>query len=227
MAENKTAKIIRFPSRAKNEQAATGSVLDELKLALAGAEVTPSAASKDDQRFIERTVINGDGAQVINGGVTITNNSTTYQTAPRPQVIVKTGDGVIDAAQKRRLLELRDSVVEASAAGKQPKTPAGVMLGLNRYMKVNTYAEILATDFDRAVKWLTRQRAIKHSLPSARKKLPNWRDARIRAIHSRCKERGWEAWRIEHMQKKYGKVSMVELCDDDLDKLYKSVMGKK
>jgi hypothetical protein len=230
MSKSKTARIIHFPIQGKNAGLSAPTVLDELKSALANAEpASTKAVSGVERRPVEPTVINGDGAQVINGDISITNNNTTYQvgSAPRPKIIVKTGDGVIDAAQKRRLLELRDSVVEASAAGAKPKTPGGVMLGLNRYMKVNTYAEILATDFDRAVKWLTRQRAIKTSLPSAKKKLPNWRNGRIKAIHSRCKERGWEAWRIAHMLKTFGKESMIDLSDDELEKLYRTVMGKK
>lgn len=210
--------------------------LEDIAQALmGGGDELAKARAKRDAKAKERAavpalrlVISGDGNnQIVTGNGSITNHTYHVSNAPIPHVIVQTGVGVIDAQQKSRLLELRDSVVEASIVSTTPKTPGGVMLALNKYMKVNKYAEIMAVDFDKAVKWLVRQRAIKTSLPSARKKLPSWRNARIRAVHSRCKEKGFETWRIDYMQKKFGKATMVDLSDDDLEALYRAVMGKK
>lgn len=203
---------------------------------MAGGDELARARAKRDAKVKERAappavhiVINGGtGSQIVSGGGSITNLHTYHvSNVPAPKVIVQTGVGVIDAQQKRRLLELRDSVVEASAISPRPKTPGSVMLALNKYMKVNKYAEILSTDFEKAVKWMVRQRAIKASAPSARKKLPTWRNGRVRAIHARCKEMGFEAWRLDYMRKKFGKDTMVDLSDDDLEALYRAVMGKK
>jgi hypothetical protein len=195
-----------------------------------GEEVEPqkkSRAAKPRQAKPNELIsINGSGNQVINGHGSITN---TYhvEKPPKPTVVVQTGVGVIDAQQKRRLLDLRDDFVEASMARNAPKTPGAVMKALNGYMKVNKYDEILAGDFDKAVKWLVRQRAILNSMRSAPKKLPDWRNGRIRAVHSRCKEKSFEAWRLDYMKKKFGKDSMIDLSDADLETLYRAVMAKK
>lgn len=202
--------------------------VDELALARAkrAAKATErTKAAPPGQHFV---ISGGTGNhQVVTGNGSITNHTYNVSAMPAPVVTVQTGVGVIDAQQKRRLLELRDSVVEASLAGITPKTPGGVMLALNKHMKVNKYAEILALDFEKAVAWMMRQRAIKTSLSSARKKLPNWRNGRISAVHARCKEKGFESWRLDYMQKKFGKPSMVDLSDDDLETLYRAVMAKK
>jgi len=227
MPTKKTAQIIPFPAKSKQQVQPEPNALEEMFLALSAA---PQAASEAQSASVPvPVVINGNGAQVTMGSGSINNHNHAYhvEKISPPVVHVQTGVGVIDARQKRRLLELRDSLVEASAAGKTPKTPGGVMLALNRYMKVNKYDEILAVDFEKAEKWLVRQRAIKASLPSARKKLPSWRDGRMRAVHARCKERGFESWRLDYMKKKFDKVSMVDLSDDDLETLYRAVMAKK
>lgn len=222
MPHRPTATVIQFPRAKKAATPVETDVFAELKSALMEA---PSASPAP--RPEAPVVINGNGAQVTTGTGSINNNTYHVESAPKPTVIVQTGVGVIDAQQKHKLLELRDSVVEASAAGTNQKTPGGVMLALNKYMKVNAYSEIAAVDFDKAVKWLTRQRAIKNSLPSASKKLPSWRNGRIRAIHSRCKELDIDAWRLEYMKKKFGKASMVDMGDADLELLYRAVMSKK
>ena len=166
----------------------------------------------------------GNTTSVINGGT-----HTTYKVEkpPRPKVIVQTGVGVITAAQKRQLLDLRDEVVASSIVRKEPRTPRAIMMALNKHIGVNTYSEIASEDFDKARKFLVNLRAIQHSMPSASKKLPSWRNTRISAIHARSKERGWEAWRKDHMKKKFGKISMIELSDQELEELYRSIMAKK
>lgn len=40
-------------------------------------------------------------------------------------------------------------------------------------------------------------------------------------------KKGFEAWRFEYMKKKFGKESMIDLSDADLEVLYRAVMAKK
>lgn len=164
----------------------------------------------------------------VNNLVIGSNNTLHITDQPiKPAVVVQTGIGVLDTAQKSKLLALRDDVVAASVVRKAPRTPAAVMVSLNKYMVVNSYHEILATDFEKARKWLTRQIAILHSMASAPKKLPTWRNRRIQAIHTRCKQAGYEEWRYEYMHKKFGVKSMIDLSDADLELLYRAVMTRK
>lgn len=241
MPHRPKAKIIPFPLIKKQEAQEEQDVLSELKSALADAPPAAMAATdpKPAPRERAKRVTKEQPAVhvTLNGGTigqigdthnythtTINNNA---EKAPRPTVVVQTGVGVIDAQQKRRLLVLRDDVVEASKAGLKQKTGGAVMKALNGYMKVNKYDEILAVDFDKAVKWMMTQRAVKVGLASAPKKLPDWRKRRTGAIHARCKEKGFEDWQIDYMKKKFGKESMMDLPDDDLETLYRAVMGKK
>lgn len=242
MSERTKAKIIQFPRAVKQEAPEHTDVLTELRAALISATpITPeqiSSKEKPAARNKNRTrtsqiakpkeaiTINGDHSQVINGNATI-NNTYNIDKPPTPTIIVQTGNGVIDAQQKRRLLDLRDEIVKDSVVRNTPKTPGAVMIGLNRHMKVNKYDEILADDFEKALNWMIRQRAILNGMRSAPRKLPAWRNGRIRAIHSRCKDKGFEDWRIEHMKKKFGTISMIDLPDTDLEALYRTVMSKK
>jgi len=230
MQDKKNAKVIPFPRALKAPVNKGKGILDELKAVLTDSTPIPPPERKRDEDQGQTAQsgamsISGTGNQVATSGGII--NNFQLPAPVKPIVVVQTGVGTINAQQKRRLLDLRDDVVAASAAGAKPKTPGGVMLGLNKYMKVNTYSEILAVDFEKAVKWLMRQRAIKTSLRSAPKKLPDWRNRRIKAIHARCKDRGWDEWRLGHMKKKFGVESMIELCDADLEALYRTVMSKK
>ena len=228
MSEKPKAKIYQFPNKTKANADKTSSPLDELKALFA----TPSAPETPKPKVRkpkgtqpQGTVsIQGDGNQVAGGH--IINHYGTVD-LPAPVVVVQTGVGVISAAQKRQLLDLRDQVVEASAVRKEPKTHASVMSGLKRYMKVNKYDEILDAHFSKALNWLRRQRGTMMSMKSAPKKIPNWRNDRIAAIHARCKEKDLIAWRFNYMEQKFKAKSMKELSDQDLDALYRAVMSKK
>ena len=224
MSEKQKSKIIQFPRAKKQAASAESSVLADLKASLSSATPEPAPNIDAPTPALHVVINGGKDVQVVNGNNTVNNYHA--EKPPRPTVIVQTGIGVIDTQQKRRLLDLRDDVVATSQAG-TPKTPGSVMGALNKHMKVSSYHEILAVDFKKAEKWMQRHIAIKTSLPSASKKLPDWRNRRIGAIHARCKEKGFEAWRITHMKKKFGKESMIDLSDSDLESLYRSVMSKK
>lgn len=180
-------------------------------------------------------VINGgQGIKITNGNKTVNktvhktvNNYHTAAAPVKPTVIVQTGVGVISAAQKRQITDWVDAAVTAGIVRKPPKTHASVWNGLKKYMKVNKYDEILATDFEKAKKWLLRTAAITKSMPSAVKKNDALRPARYKAIHARCKERDLENWRFAYMEEKFNIVTMKELSDDQLETLYRAVMGKK
>ena len=144
-----------------------------------------------------------------------------------PKVIVKTGDGVLNAAEKATLRQLVAEVVEASLVKQRPRTHASVWNALNRRMHVNSYSEIKSTEFATAVSLLRRDLAVYMARASAKKKVPGWRVKRIRAIQSRCRERQWEDWRRRYMREKFGRESLVELSDDEVETLYRATRGKR
>lgn len=172
----------------------------------------------------------GNGNVVAGGDVTqnITNNAHHY--APvRPQVVVKTGDGTIDAAQKAELKKLVAEWVATHQALKQRKLSwVAAWASFNSAMKVNSYAELKPEQMDKAKAWLLRQTAILNSMASAPKKLPELRAKRYASIKARCKNQlGDEFAYLAYIKKYFNKSSLTELDDTELDRTYRFVMSKK
>lgn len=180
-----------------------------------------SALEEAPRQVIPNVTVSGGTVFVGNGNVHNVFNV-------RPKVtVVQTGNGVLDAAQKRRLLELRDQIVGVSKVlDGQQVTPATVMRRLNAHMNVNSYAEIPSALFDRAENYLVRWRGRLEGMPGATKS-PGWRDRRIQAIHARCKELNCDRWRLNYMRKVFGKTSLIDLSNDEVGKLYRAVMDRK
>lgn len=172
---------------------------------------------------------------VAGGGVTqhITNNVHHHAPEPapkRPKVVVKTGDGVIDATQRAELLRLKNEWLLAYNAVKaKPLSHASASSRLNAAMKVSGYAELKPEQFDKARTWLLRQAAMIRAMPSApRKEGDKWRIARYKAIKARCKNQlGDEYAYVSHIQENFGKTSLTELDAKELERTYRYVMDKK
>jgi hypothetical protein len=189
--------------------------------------ILEDAMPADDGSQRPITIIGGSGDGT---GIGNTINNTTINITPSPPkitTVVKTGDGVLTAQQKAELKTLVADWIAASVVRKKPKTYASAWNGLNKHMKVNSYAEIKQEDFDKAVAWLRKQIGTCKSMRSAPKKIPTWRTDKMKAIHARSKEYGLEEWRLSYMVKRFGKPSMKELSDDDLQALYSAVFHKK
>ncbi|QNT25332.1 hypothetical protein [Ralstonia solanacearum] len=187
--------------------------LDELLAETAG-EVAPANAAP---------AVNVSGGTVFVGNGNVHN---VYNVRPRITV-VQTGNGVLDGHQKRRLLDLRDQIAAASRyVDAQAVTPGGVMRRLNQHMRVNSYAEIPADEFGQAETYLVRWRARLEGMPGATRS-PGWRDRRIRAIHTRCRELNAEGRRFAYMRKRFGKTSLMDLSNEEVDQVYRAVMDWK
>jgi hypothetical protein len=146
--------------------------------------------------------------------------------APRPKVVVQTGEGVIDAAQKAQIQRLREEWVTAYNAVKaKPLSHQASWAGLNRAMKVNSYAELKPEQFEAACAWLRRQTAVVRSAKSAPKKQGDtWRLARYRGIKARCKNAGNE-FAYSQFIGRFNKTSLTELTADELEATYRYVLG--
>lgn len=141
--------------------------------------------------------------------------------------MVKTGDGVITAAQKAEINKLFDQLYGVRGAVRKSRAQMGALRkAFNNYMNVNKYDEILEEDFPRAIGWLRRQIAIVNSMPSAPKQSATWRNDRIRAVSARCKQfPDGEARMRAYMKKQFGKASRTDLSDGEMERLYRHVMG--
>lgn len=185
----------------------------------------PASPRKRPAKSVSNAVsVNGDGNIIGNG-----NNITNIHTLAPVKTVVKvqTGVGALTAAQKAKVNALIAEWAEARGAVRRSKAEiAALRKSFNNAMKVNSYAEILQEDFERAMAWLRRQTGIINSMPSARTKLADWRKKRYTSINARAKEFPDGELRYRgYAQERFGTGSLKELNDDQLDAVYHYVFG--
>ena len=173
--------------------------------------------------------IAGDGNVVAGGGMTHNVTHIHHHKPARPRVVVKTADGVIDAAQKAEITRLKDEWMSTHNAVKQNKLTHQAAWGsFNRAMKVSGYAELKPDQFEAACKWLHQQIGRLNSMASAARKVPGHNNKRIGAIKARCKlQLGDEFAYRAYILKNFGKTSLAELDVLEMDKTYGYIMGKR
>lgn len=161
----------------------------------------------------------------VTGNVTI---NTTAEKQPRPIIKSEPPPDSITLEQRAVIRAKIDEWVETHNQIKQRElTHQAAWRMLNRHMSTPGYTYIKAVNFDEAKNYMMRQIAILNSMPSAHKKNEDWRNRRIKAIQAQCNKNGWQDWRLKHMRQKFGVDSMIMLNDQDLEKLYRTVMAKK
>ncbi|EBV5175632.1 hypothetical protein DO692_04110 [Salmonella enterica subsp. enterica serovar Carmel] len=185
---------------------------------------------ESDAEHVEESVktllINGNN-NVVGDGNTV-NNLVALTRQVKRVVKVQTGDGVLDAQQKHKIKTmLYEWVDKYNALKKSNLTYNSAWIALNAAMGVNSYHEIKADQFEKAVKWLRSRLGTLHTMASAPKKVEDWRAKSIKSIQARCSEKGWQTWRKEFMAKKFGKSSLRDLTDTELKQLYQTVWNKK
>lgn len=146
----------------------------------------------------------------------------------RPRIVVTPGDGVVDAGQKARLKELigRWVALDAVVSRIGPISWASAWSALNRKMRVNSYHELPTEKFLVACKFIEQNIARLNRTPTARKRSPTWRMSRVRAIQARCTQMGIQEWRHRFMVERFGKASMTDLDNGELEVLYNAVMAR-
>jgi hypothetical protein len=111
------------------------------------------------------------------------------QARPRIKVIIQPGPEHLPDAQKARLRELVNEVVDLETAIKRkPKRHATIWSALTGKLKVTSYHLIPADSFGLAEAYLKTWCARLRSAKSASKKDPDWRNSRYRYIHAALKE---------------------------------------
>lgn len=198
-----------------------------VRLIKASAPAVKRARRPKPQLAGTAIAVTGNGNLVAGGDVHHTTN-VHHHVPARPLVVVKTGDGTVDAAQKAELQRLLALWMAAHNAVKTEKlTFAAAWGSFNKAMKINKYDELRPESFPRARAWLQRQAAIKTSMKSAPRKMPKWRTARYGAIKAKSiNQLGDEHAYVAYTQKKFGKSSLTELSDVELEATYRYVMTK-
>ncbi len=174
----------------------------------------------------KEVIISGVG-NVVGDGNTVTNNIMNFPSAPKTRVVVKTGDGVIDAEQRFILKELVEGIVETEKKIlRSPRSFAAVWKAFKTHFRINSYHELPADRFDEARKYLTTSRARVMSAKSAPKKLgEDFIKQRIKAIQARCHEfSDGTARRKAYMASEFGAESLTELDATQIEQIYRHVM---
>ena len=128
-------------------------LVDKVREALDAAGIERDDEELDSNQGVSISV-NGNGAHQV-AGRDFYDQSTRVEKILPPKVVVKTGDGVLDARQKARLRDLVDEVVAASVSKKEPRERPQIWRQLDHYMGVNSYSEILTEDFEKGITYLT------------------------------------------------------------------------
>ncbi|QOK91536.1 hypothetical protein HF908_08640 [Ralstonia pseudosolanacearum] len=134
---------------------------------------------------------------------------------------------LVDACEKRRLLELRDHIAGVSQhlAGHEVM-PAAVMRRLAQHMGVKSYADIPASRFAQAESYLVNWRARLEGMPGSARS-PGTRQRRIQAIYALCDEMKCDQWRLNYMRRRWGAESMGDLTDEEVEQLQQVVWRRK
>lgn len=170
----------------------------------------------------------GDANFVVSGD----GNTVHHFSAPpviKRVVKVKTGDGVLTAAQKAKINKAFSDWMRVRRIVRKTDPAVGALRkAFNTAMKVNSYHEILQEDFAKALSWIRRHKGVVMSMKSAAAKVPGWRNMRYKAINARAKEYpDGEARFRAYALKRFGTSSLGELDDKQLEAVYRHVIGWK
>lgn len=179
-------------------------------------------AAQDGSEQPGQTIhVSGNGNVVAGGNVVAISPTIKKVVKPDPQ-------GTITPAQKADLQErVKAWITTHNAVKKRELTFAAAWGRLNKYMKVNSYHEINAGGYDKAVKWLTRQKGQIQSMKSAPKKVPTFRKDAYRAIHARGRQLGDKDLYRAYIAKNFDKTSLKDLTDEELQRTRQWILRKK
>lgn len=146
-----------------------------------------------------------------------------------PRVTVVPGDGVITEEQKVALRALLDEWLALHAAiKKKPLGHAAAWARINRAAGATSYHLIKPENYDAAVTYVKRQMARLRNMASAPAKDKKWRASRIRAIKLRCANQLGDPDAYKpYIRRNFAADSLSALANDDLQRTYAYIMGKK
>lgn len=176
--------------------------------------------------------------QVINGGVSgvgIAQTGANVNVINTPKHVTRTtvktepGEIHISDQQKVVLQGLVKDVVDTELKLKQkPRSYQSVWSALNAHCKVSAYALIASADFEKAKKYLNEWMGRLHSMTTAPIKDGDaWRKRHYAYIKINSKSPQDSEAVSQYMMKNFKLISLTELSNDQLDKLYRYVAGRR
>ncbi len=174
----------------------------------------------------ENISINGDRNTVIKT-TNIYNNTTTKN----PTKFIPNYDIHISSEQAHEIQRLISEIVDKEVIGGMDKDKAYGKWGtqLRNYMKVNSYLAIKIEDYEKAIKYLSKQNALKRS-KLRRKDNDSWRKDIYKSIYSRASQLAISSDEVKNIaNKRYEKniSSLKELGERELDDLRKYIFNIK
>lgn len=191
---------------------------------------SPNTKKVTDEIGFEKQAIHGavSGVGFAGPGANVQiihtqNHRTTVKAETRP------GVDHIDEGQCAILKDLVDTVVEKEMAlKKSPKSHRAVWSALNKHCGVATYRLIARADFEKARSYLNQWIGGLHGMRSAPvKDGDDWRKRKIQYIKVNTKAPEDEAAMRAYISSKFGATSLTELANDDLEKTYRYVAGRR
>lgn len=192
-----------------------------------GGQAALRDITKSPTGDVESIGIIGDKAS---GNIIIHNLHIVGESKRTPAVAPVIPEGSITEAQACRLKELVAEwvVTHNQVKPRSPLTHQAAWLKLNRRIKVATYRATPASAFSGQEKWLLQQAAILRSMASAPAKDDSWRADKIKAIKTRAmRTLGDGDIYKPYIKKNFGVSSLTELANDELQRTYTYVFGKK
>lgn len=183
--------------------------------------------SEQKEKQSANVSIQGDG-NIYGNNNTIHNTIKTERVLNRPVYLLKQGDEHIAESEAKILYDLVHKIYEVEQHTKQkPRTIAAIWKKLNDYTGVTTYKATPKNMFEKAEKYLRQALGRLNSAPSAKKKNPNWREQRYKAIHTNTRMyNNIDKMRL-YISKNFSATSLTELNDENLEITYRYVMGLK
>ena len=182
---------------------------------------TPAKKSPTRRSAKPTIQVQGNGNTVAGRDVIHTERVTVrHDFTPGPQHITE--------EQAHELMTLMDEIVKIEKGVKKtPRNEAAVRGAFKTKFKLGSYRALASDRFDEAKKYLQTEIGRLRSAKSAPKKLDDQRSARYKAIHARERQLGISQWRKDYVKDRFGKESLTELSDQQLEQTYRAVMGKK
>lgn len=205
-----------------------GDLKDELKKAILSAsskKKKPAAKKKPPQK--KEQAIKGDNNIQICGSI----HGDIIQTPKLVKKIIveaKPGDEHITEKQMVNLRDLVDEIVQLEKQLKrEPAHYQFVWRAVNKAGGANAARLIPKKNYEKAVKHARQWIGRLNSMPSAKKKNPNWRITRYRFIKTSLKQLDMESRLALLLDEKYSATSIKDLSDDSLEKVYRTVQSWK
>ncbi len=180
------------------------------------------SAPHDNSRHVTQT---GSGNIYAEGDVHINQPAA----KSRVQVSADPGGEHISDEQKAKLKQLVDEVIATEQKlKKRPRSYGAVWGALNKHCKVTSYHCIAFDDFEKARKFLHQELGRLNSMKSAPvKNGDDWRRKRYANIKINSKgEEDTKALKA-YMKRNFGAESLTELANDELDRVYRYVAGRR